>query len=281
MSDLHNPLIRSLLFVPGSMSDRFSKADNAGADLICIDLEDAVLPEDKDSARLSALHYIKNNNSNICIRINPIDSWLGQQDLVAITKASPAYVMLAKCRSFEHVSMAAKALGPKTKIIALIETLDGLEQAYQIATGSDKVVALMFGGADISASLRCEYSYQPLLLARSQLVMAAAKANIDVIDAPYIDIKNKTGLIEETQNVRNLGFTGKAAIHPEQIPSIHQSFIPSNDQVAFAESVMNAVDGPDAGVVVVNGKMVDRPIILASQRTLALAQVALAKSTTN
>ncbi|NMP32026.1 CoA ester lyase [Thalassotalea sp. M1531] len=274
MSISPNKLIRSLLFVPGSKPDRFAKADAAGADLICIDLEDAVLPEDKDCARQAVVNYINDTNREVCVRINPIDSWLGQQDLVAIAKAKPAYIMLAKCGSAEQISMAAKACSPKTKLIGLIETIEGLEQAFQIATGSDKVAALMFGGADMSAELRCDFSYQPLLFARSQLVMAAAKAGVDVLDVPFVDIKNEAGLIEETNQIRLLGFTGKAAIHPIQVQAIHDGFTPTNEQLAYAESVMAAVDGPDAGVVVVNGRMVDRPIILASERVLALAQAA-------
>ena len=104
------------------------------------------------------------------------------------------------------------------------------------------------------------------------LVFAAAKANVGLIDVPYIDIKNEAGLIQETAKVKALGFSGKAAIHPCQINAIHQTFMPSDEQVAYAKAVMAAVDNPDAGVVVVNNRMVDRPIILACQRTLALIE---------
>ncbi|MFD2167854.1 HpcH/HpaI aldolase/citrate lyase family protein [Thalassotalea euphylliae] len=265
-------LFRSVLFVPGSAPDRFEKAVGAGADLVCIDLEDAVLPEDKDMARQATVEYITQVNRNVCVRINTIDSWLGQQDLSALVKASPAYIMLAKCESMEQMTTACHACSPQTKLIGLIETIEGLDQAYNIASCADKVVALMFGGADMAAELRCDFSFQPLLFARSQLVLAAAKAGVDVIDVPYVDFKDLDGLFEETKAVKSLGFTGKAAIHPNQVATIHLGFTPSAEQVAYAECVMAAVDGHDAGVVVVKGKMVDKPIIVASERILALAK---------
>ncbi len=267
-------LLRSLLFVPGSKPERFNKAKAAGADMICIDLEDAVLPEDKDIARQAVVDYIKAGNADICVRINPADSWLGQTDLAALSKAPPAYIMLAKCESESDIEQAASVFNGKTKLIGLIESIAGLENAYSIASSSEKVAALMFGGADFSAELGCSFSYQPLLFARSQLVMAAAKAKVDVFDVPFVDIHDIEQLTAETAAIQALGFTGKAAIHPKQIEAIHQAFTPTDAQIEYAQAVVNAVDGVDAGVVVVNGRMVDRPIIIASHRVLALAQAA-------
>ncbi len=264
--------LRSLLFVPGSRPERFSKAINAGADMICIDLEDAVLPEDKDSARRAVVDFITAGNQQICVRINPIDTWLGQADVAALSKVNPAFVMLAKCQRAEDIEQACSEFKGATKFIGLIETITGLENAFNIASASDKVKALMFGGADMAAQLRCEFSYAPLLWARSQLVFAAAKANVDLIDVPYVNIKNDQGLLEETIKINALGFTGKAAIHPHQISTIHQGFAPSQAQIDYASAVVAAVDGPDAGVVVVAGQMVDRPIIIASHRVLALSK---------
>jgi citrate lyase beta subunit len=157
-----------------------------------------------------------------------------------------------------------------SKLIALIETPTGLENAKEIAR-CQRVDALMFGGADMSAELRCQFAYEPLLFVRSQLVIAAASAGINLIDVPFINLKDNLGLIEETQKVQALGFTGKAAIHPNQVHTIHQAFAPTKAQVEYAQAVVDAVDSPDAGVVVVNGRMIDRPIILASEKVLQLA----------
>ena len=267
-----NEVIRSLLFVPGSRPERFEKALAAGADLVCIDLEDAVLPQDKDSAREAVLACIQ-STKELCVRINPVGTEAGEKDLqsFAQAKSAPAVVMLAKCESAADVLHAQSVIAQAhTRFIPLIETLTGLENAYQIASACEQVEHIMFGGADMAAELRCEFSYEPLLFARSKLVLAAAKANVGLIDVPFVDIKNEAGLLTETSKVKALGFSAKAAIHPCQIAAIHQTFMPTDEQISYAQAVMAVVDGPDAGVVVVNNKMVDRPIILACQRILAL-----------
>ncbi|MEP1444668.1 MAG: CoA ester lyase [Paraglaciecola sp.] len=267
-------VLRSLLFVPGSRPERFEKALAAGADLVCIDLEDAVLPQDKDTAREAVLACLQ-SNKNLCVRINPVATEVGEKDLQTFANASavPDVIMLAKCESAADVLHAQRVIDkPDTRFIPLIETLTGLENAYQIASACEQVEHIMFGGADMAAELRCEFSYEPLLFVRSQLVFAAAKANVGLIDVPFVDIKNEAGLLDETSKVKALGFSGKAAIHPVQIAAIHQTFMPTDEQVAYAQAVMAMVDSPDAGVVVVNNKMVDRPIILACQRILALVK---------
>lgn len=270
-------VLRSLLFVPGSRPERFGKAVSAGADMVCIDLEDAVLPSDKSQARADVVEFIKDSanrkNNVVCVRINPLDTELGHEDLAQLAAVNPDFIMLAKCASAEQIKQANDLLEKQsTKLIGLIETIEGLENASEIAQASDRVAALMFGGADMSAELRCEFSYEPLLFARSQLVQAAAKAKIHLLDVPFIDIKNNDGLLAETAKIKALGFTAKAAIHPCQIKAIHTAFAPSEEEVAFAKSVLSAVDSEDAGVVVVNGKMIDRPVILSCKRIMELAQ---------
>ncbi|SEK81744.1 citrate lyase subunit beta / citryl-CoA lyase [Colwellia chukchiensis] len=269
-------VIRSLLFVPGSKPERFVKAQNSGVDITCIDLEDAVLPTDKDAARQAAIDYLNVEHSDICVRINPIGTALGLADLKALAAVNPAYIMLAKCDSVDDIKIASEVLALcNTQLIALIETPRGLANANDIALASNKVKALMFGGADMSAELRCDFDYEALLFVRSQLVLAAANAKVDLIDVPYINIKDEAGLISETKKVKALGYTAKAAIHPNQIDLIHQAFAPTKAQIDYANAVMVAVDGKDdAGVVVINGRMVDRPIILASKRILQLADAA-------
>ena len=268
------PILRSLLFVPGARPERFTKALGSGADLVCIDLEDAVLPSDKGTARAAVLAFLK-QTTKLCVRINPVHSPDGERDLLAFAHSdyAPDVVMLAKCETADDVLYAQQVINkPSTQFIPLIETLTGVEQAHKIASASEQVHHIMFGGADMASELRCEFDYQPLLFVRSQLVFAAAKADVGLIDVPYIDIKNEAGLVEETAKVKALGFSAKAAIHPCQINAIHQTFMPSDEQVAYAKAVMSALNNADAGVVVVNNKMVDRPIILACQRILALVE---------
>lgn len=274
-------LARSILFVPGSRPERFTKALNAGADLICIDLEDAVLPADKHSARSEVLSFLQQQKQQsakqfekICVRVNAVNSEYGPDDLAALSEVNPAYVMLAMCADAAQVKQAEVLMGTSnTQFIALIESIQGLNHAQDIAHASKRLGALMFGGADMSAELRCEFSYEPLLHARHQLVQAAASANLGLIDVPHIDLADEAGLVDETRRVKALGFTAKAAIHPKQISNIHQTFAPSVKQLEYAQAVLAAVDSPDAGVVMVQGRMVDRPIILAAQRTLVLAKL--------
>ncbi|WP_163930588.1 CoA ester lyase [Paraferrimonas sp. SM1919] len=266
-------LIRSLLFVPGNRPQRFAKAYNAGSDLICIDLEDAVPLADKNQAREQVQAYIENQR-DICVRINPLDSEEGLRDLEALAKAPPTVIMLAKCQSAQQVEQANRALAATDcQIIPLIESIAGLENAKDIAS-CDNLKAMMFGGADMASELRCAFSYEPLLMVRSQLVLAAAKYNIDLIDVPFIDVKDEQGLLEETRKVRALGFTGKAAIHPKQLAGIHQGFLPSVKQLEFANEVIAAFEKSQSSVLVIDGKMIDKPIIEACQRHLALAQAA-------
>jgi citrate lyase beta subunit len=272
-------LIRSLLFVPGSRPERFEKALGAGADMICIDLEDAVLPQDKDTARQAVVEFLQGLDATakdkVCVRANPLDTKQGQDDLAALSPAKPGVVMLAKCSSAEQVLDAESQLNsPNTNILPLIETIEGLDNADAIANASVSVKAIMFGGGDMSAELRCEFSYEPLLFARSLLVRAAAKANVALIDVPYIDIKDVQGLIDETVKVKALGYSGKAAIHPCQIADIHTAFTPTKAQIDHAQLVVDAVSKSDGGALVVNGRMVDRPIILSCERILELAQYA-------
>ncbi len=274
----HNTL-RSLLFVPGSRPERFVKALAAGADMICIDLEDAVLPSDKESARKAVAEFILSSNSieKICVRVNPVDSPIGWADLEALAEACPAAIMIAKCSCPTDVKTVEQLVNKHVSIIPLIESIQGLDNICGITTASDSVKSIMFGGADMSAELRCDFSYEPLLFVRSQLALAAARANIDLIDVPYVNIKDEQGLIDETEKVKALGFNAKAAIHPCQINGIHQAFSPTEEQISYAKAVLDAVDNPDAGAVVVQGRMVDRPIILASQRIMALANQSIPK----
>ncbi|TRX55067.1 HpcH/HpaI aldolase/citrate lyase family protein [Thalassomonas sp. M1454] len=274
------PIIRSLLFVPGSRPERFAKAAGAGADIICIDLEDAVLPADKATARQAVVNYLKDNNK-LVVRINHIASSDGIDDLTAMLNAenTPLAIMLPKTASADEIELVvSKIANTEIKIIALLESVAGVQNAAAIALADDRVEALMFGGADYSAEIGAEFSYEPLLLARSQLVQAKAAKSIQLIDVPHIDIKNIDELSQETSKVKALGFTGKAAIHPIQLDAIHQAFSPTNEEIEQAQSILASVTSIDAGVVVVNGRMIDRPIIVAAQRTMALANVATNKN---
>lgn len=269
---------RCLLFVPGSRPERFDKALATGADMVCIDLEDAVLPDAKDAARRATLDYVgtyAEQKTELAVRINALDSDAGQADLSAIAamQKPPALIMLPKTSSASQLKSLENRLAAKAvEFIALIETAEGLHNANTIALSSPRLVALMLGGADLSAELRAEMSWDALLYARGKLAAAAALTQLDLIDVPFLDVKNDAGLRAECQRVKAMGFSNKAAIHPAQVDIIQEVYTPTEAQIAQAKKVVDAHQHAGGGAFLVDGKMVDRPVLLSMQRILAIAE---------
>lgn len=270
-------LRRSLLFVPGSRPERFDKAVATGVDMVCIDLEDACLPGEKDAAREAALSYLKSyqGKPELVIRINSLRTVYGLKDLSALADSEnlpPLTLMLPKTGSAADVEIVDGLLsGVDMNLIALVETSRGIEAASEIAVASPRLSGLMLGGADLSAELRADLSWDPMLFARSKLAMAASINQLDLIDVPYLDVKNPEGLADESKRVRSLGFTCKAAIHPAQVEPINAAFTPTASEVERARKVLNAFAECGGGALLVDGKLVDRPVLLAAQRIVAVA----------
>jgi citrate lyase subunit beta/citryl-CoA lyase/(S)-citramalyl-CoA lyase len=270
---------RCLLFVPGNKPDRFEKALAAGADMVCIDLEDAVLPADKVSARDSVLSFLKGANPacELVVRVNRVSEDLGKADLEALAKSEtpPHLIMLPKVESAAEVQWAEELLGDyQVGIIALIESPRGVLNADAIASAGKRTQALMFGGADFAAELGGDMAWEPLYHARSHLSMVASAHGLEVIDVPYLDVKNDDGLAEECRRIKAMGFGCKSAIHPVQVAVINQIFTPTDEQVAKAERIVQGFEQADGGAALVDGKLVDRPVVLLAQRTLAIARAA-------
>jgi citrate lyase beta subunit len=266
---------RSLLFVPGSRPDRFEKALSAGADCVCIDLEDAVAPGDKATARVAVLDYLKHasKDADLLLRLNSLRSLEGIKDLAAFVDAGgPARtLMLPKVGSVEEIELADEILGSlPTRLIPLIETADALLRAETIAA-APRLDAVMLGGVDLAADLRCELAWEPLLWARQKMVIATARAGVDLIDAPQIDVQDDAMLDETTRRARALGFTGRSAIHPKQIDIINRAFTPHAEEITHAKRVVEAFEAAKGGVALLDGKLVERPVVRAMQRVLATA----------
>lgn len=272
---LSNPR-RCLLFVPGSRPERFAKAVATGADQVCIDLEDAVAPADKDSARAAVLAYLADapaGHSEIGLRVNPVSTDLGRADLAALagSAARPAFVMLPKVETAAELAAADALLsGMDTQFIVQIETPKGLLDARDIVAASSRVQALMFGGFDYIVALRGRAGWESFFHPRVQLATIAAEANVGCMDVPYLDIKDAAGLREETDRVIALGFTAKAAIHPAQVDTIQSRYLPDANELDHARRVVAAMADNGGGAVAVDGKLVDRPIEIAAERALAL-----------
>ena len=157
-------------------------------------------------------------------------------------------------------------------LIVQIETASGLAAAEAIATASPNVAVLFFGAVDLSAELGCTIEWDALLYARSRVVAAAALVGVDAMDTPFMDVSAADALSDEARAVRRLGFTGKAAIHPTQVPIIQGAFSPDPDAVAWAKRMVEAYEANKGGVLLVDGKLIERPVIASAQRVLAIAE---------
>lgn len=267
---------RCLLFVPGARPERFDKAIATGADQVCIDLEDAVAPADKDSARAAALAFLavqRELHSEVGLRLNPLSTELGRHDLEQLRQSgvAPAFVMLPKVESVEELQAADAALeGRATALIAQIETPQGLLDARALAAATPRLQALMFGGFDFIVALRGRASWESFFLPRAQLAMVAAAAGIGCIDVPFLDFRDEAGLVDETGRVIALGCTAKAAIHPAQVDPIQRCFLPTAQELDRARRVIDALAASGGAAVQLDGKLVDLPIEIAAGRTLAL-----------
>jgi citrate lyase beta subunit len=267
---------RCLLFVPGSRPERYEKAIATGADQVCIDLEDAVAPGDKETARAALFAFLADkpeSRSEIGLRINPLSTELGQADLKALANSglTPAFVMLPKVETVAELQQADAALAHiDTVLIAQIETPKGLLDARMIAAASPRLQALMFGGFDYIVALRGRACWESFFAPRVQLATIAAEAGIGCLDVPYLDIKDDAGLIAETDRVIALGFTAKAAIHPAQVDSIQSRYLPTAAEYERAQRVVAALAASGGEAIQLDGKLVDRPIEIAAERAIAL-----------
>ena len=265
---------RSLLFVPGHRPERFGKALASGADLVCIDLEDAVPLQEKAAARAAVRAFLSTCSQahlqRLAIRVSAANGEHCKLDLKVLADCpQPAFFMLAKTESPQQLSYVAAALSTEPhRWIALIESPQGMLNTDAICA-SQTLAAVMFGGGDYAAELGATFAWEPLLFARSQLAMVAAAHSLPCIDVPYLDIQNGAGLSEETRRVAALGYSAKAAIHPRQLEDIHRALAPTEAEVEGAKKIIDAFIAADGGAVTVDGRMVDQPIVESARRLLA------------
>lgn len=271
---------RSFIFTPGLNPGMYPKALASGADIVCVELEDGIAPKDKDAARANALALFAEpqNDDDVerIVRINSLRSTFGIKDVHAIldSHAPPPALMLPKVMTPDEVVWLDDLLsesGHDTRLHIIIETNAGLEAAHEIARSSPRIDALFFGGVDMAAELRCQNAWEPLLYARSRVAHAAAGAGIDAIDVPFLDLEDSDGMAREAELVRDLGFNGKGSIHPKQIAILNKVFTPSAEKVAHAKRVITAFAEADTGLVVIDGKLIERPVLREMQRILAVA----------
>jgi (S)-citramalyl-CoA lyase len=279
MSDRTIQPRRNLLFVPGTRPERFPKALAAGPDMVTIDLEDAVIPPQKDLARERTMALFEGPRADRIervVRINGLRTAFGLKDLLAVAEhpSPPDAVMLPKVEAAEEVAIAAAVLERAPRPVGLhviIESNRGLDAAMAIAGATPALRSLLFGAVDMAAELGAAQDFTPMLYARSRVVHAAASHGLDALDVPWLDLADEAGLLEECRRVQGLGFTGKAAIHPKQLAAINAVFTPGPDRIAWARKVIDAFETSADGLVVVDGKLIEAPVVRSARRTLAIA----------
>jgi citrate lyase beta subunit len=264
----------TLLFVPGHRPDRYEKALAASPEGIVIDLEDAVPASEKEAARRATAAFLQQDGRTVptLVRLNPIGTRPGLDDLAALADGALAAdgILIAKVEAGRDIEIA-RAHGDERPILAAIETATGIEAAARIARTLKRGDALGFGGADLAADLGCAFGWEPLFSARCTLVQAAAIGRVSVFDVPHLEIADTAALQSETERARNLGFTGKLAIHPAQVETIRRVFRPSAADIDKARRIVAAIEAADGGAAQLDGKMIDLPVAIAARRTLALA----------
>ncbi|QDR80009.1 aldolase/citrate lyase family protein [Sporomusa termitida] len=286
---MEKKLRRAMMFMPGNNPSMLQNAGIYGADTVIFDLEDAVAISEKDAARHLVHNAIKyfNYPCEVAIRINHIQTPYGVDDLKVVLAAKPDLIRLPKAespRDIEEVDAIISeaesrySFAPGSiNMMAAVETAKGLRNAYEIATASPRMVALAIGGEDFIADLKTTRSKdgKELFVPRSQLLLAARAAGIDAIDTVFADINDEETFIAEVNLIKQLGFDGKSVINPRQVRIVHQIFTPTEKEIAQAGRVIaayNAAIERNSGVINLDGKMIDTPMVLRAERVLAYAK---------
>ncbi|HHF4450384.1 citrate (pro-3S)-lyase subunit beta [Haemophilus influenzae] len=283
-------LRRSMLFVPGSNAAMLSNSFIYKPDSIMFDLEDAVALKEKDSARLLVAHALQHplyKEIETVVRVNPLDSEFGLLDLNAVVRAGVDVVRMPKTESAQDVldmdhaiTEIEKACGREaglTKMLAAIESPLGITQANQIAFASKRLIGIALGAEDYVRNLKTERSPEgiELLFARCSILQAARAAGIQAFDTVYSNANNEEGFLKEAALIKQLGFDGKSLINPRQIELLHNLFAPTQKDVEQAKRIIEAAaeaERQGAGVVSLNGKMIDAPIIDRAKLVLERAK---------
>ncbi|MFZ4481854.1 MAG: HpcH/HpaI aldolase/citrate lyase family protein [Rhodoferax sp.] len=271
-------LARSFLFVPAMRPERFAKALASPADAVIIDLEDAVAPDDKDPARdrlaSGFAQFAAAERARVVVRMNGGGTrWFDEdlQLLQSLAGQGLRAVMLAKAEASAVLRHLGQSLGPGVDLIPLVESLAGLDAVNDLAT-APQVLRLAFGNLDFQADLglRCAAEEAELVPVRMALVMAARRANLAApVDGVTADIKDPLQLQLDAARSRRCGFGAKLCIHPLQVPLVNAAFAPGTAELEWAQRVMAAFEAAGGGVVSIDGRMVDGPVVRLAQRTLA------------
>ncbi len=281
------------MFVPGNNPGMMADAHIYGPDSIMLDLEDSVTMAEKDAARLlvyNALKTIDYGDTEMVVRINPLNTPYGKKDVEAVVKAGVDVIRMPKTETADEVREVEEEILKwetelgcvgRTKIMAAIESALGIVNAYPIATASKRMMGIALGAEDYCANLKTQRTQGDnpnfgieLLQARQMIVVAARAAGIDALDTVYSNLNDMDTFRREVELIKALGFDGKSIINPRQIEIINEVFAPKQKDIEKALKILAAIKEAEAkgsGVIAVNGKMVDKPVVIRAQHTIDLA----------
>jgi citrate lyase subunit beta/citryl-CoA lyase len=288
--------MRSLLFVPADSERKLAKGLSSGADVLLLDLEDAIAPDSKPQARAMAAEFIAGRPKDappLYVRINDLESGLAGADLEAVVSARPDGVMLPKAKSSADIrtlsgmldpleEKAGLAAGALSLIVLAMEAPEAVLNAASFQEPHPRVTGYTWGAEDLAAALAAHANRdesgryaEPFTLARNLCLYASAAAGVHAIDTVYVDVRDLEGLERDAREAARDGFSGKAAIHPDQVAVINEVFTPDAEAVARAKRIIAAFEAaPSAGAVNLDGSMVDRPHLDTARRTLERARLA-------
>ncbi len=273
---------RSYLFVPADSARKLAKAVESGADALILDLEDAVAPANKAAARAEAAGFLAQTlPMKRYVRVNGLSTGLTEEDVATTVAAAPDGYVLPKCEGpadIEALSALISRFGGSEKIgiIAIgTETVRGLRRLMRENWSHPRLSALTWGGEDLAADMGAERNRDeagnylgPFLMARDMILLAAVEAGVAAVDAVFTDFRDEAGLLREARLAKTLGFSGKMAIHPAQVPVIHAAFRPEPAEVDWARAVIAALEAASEGVASLNGMMLDRPHLIRARKIL-------------
>ena len=285
--------LRSLLFVPGDSERKFAKARDIGADVLILDLEDSVAPSMKSKARAMVAEQLGDpalRDWRFFVRPNPFDTGLTLEDLAAVVKPGLDGLLIPKADGAEDIrrighyldaleTRAGMALGTVKIAVVATETPKAMFALGGYAPAHPRLVGLTWGAEDLSAAIGATTAREadgdwtlPYQVARTQCLFAAAAAEVAPLDTLFADFRDTPGLERSCRTARRDGFTGRIAIHPDQVAPINACFSPSAEEIAEARSIIAAFEAePNAGTLGINGKMYDIPHLKAARKTLAAA----------
>lgn len=285
-------LRRTMLFVPGNNPGMIRDAPIYGADSIMIDLEDSVSLQEKDSARLLVCRSLKTldfGGAEVLVRVNGLNTPYGKDDFAAIVRARPDAIRLPKTETAQDVAEADELISEieekagmergTVKLFAAVESTKGVLNAGQIATASPRLIGIALGAEDFVTDLKTTRSPEgiELLAARSLILFAARAAGIAAVDTVFANVRDEEGFAGEVRLIKQLGFDGKSIVNPRQIAVVHRLFAPSEEEVSQSLRIIEASEAAEAigsGVMSLDGKMIDRPIVERARRVLDLAEAA-------